>query len=412
MRMSQREPKRTAALTAQNLHTDEQRPIEARKQTEHKLDVWRRYTGRYLSIIAKANEKRPFFRGDHVFVVDLFAGAGRHLSAENPLREVPGTAALACFSARSVQRAHPQTQVHVRLSDFDEVWCRRLEKQVADYTSAAAFPEHVDVTINTADYVDRIDPVIAETCYAIGKNFCSLWMIDPFNLQLQMSSLQRLIATPSAELIINLDAGGTRREIIAVTDMYNNVSPGQRISMAHPLDRLFGNDSWRHAFDGASTFEGELIGIARTYADAFSSHFNYCNYYKLRSSDGQHRYLIHLASHPSAVDSFRKDYEASRKTGFAKGKALDWTDRTKMSASLMAAFQGVEMTLEELQSQSVVLLNKQQAKVIRDHACDEGFASFNTRSQTITWNHECDKQPELDLRTEDTSIEGAQLRLL
>jgi len=407
-----RHPRSNTASTAPDLHVDEQKPIEAHKQTEHKLDVWRRYTGRYLSIIARANEKNRFFRGDHVFVVDLFAGAGRHGSTENPLGEVPGTARLACHAARSVQRAHPRTTVHVRLSDSNEVWCRRLEKQVAEYADATAFPERVDVTVDTADFAARIAPIITETHYAPTKRFCSLWMIDPFNLQLPIGSLEPLINAPSVELIINLDAGGARREIKAVTDNTNRLTPEQRISMAAPLDRLFGNAPWRHAFDGAENFESELIGVARTYANAFAGSFDHCNYHKLRSSNGQHRYLIHLSNHPKAAEAFTKDYEASRKTGFAKGNSLGWTDRSKMSAALMEGFPEVEMSMEELQTQTVVLLNKQQAKVIREHACDEGFATFDQRTQKIKWNAKCAKALELNLFPADSTQPGTQTRLL
>lgn len=404
-----RRPKQSTDSTARDLHADEQRPIEARKQTEHKLDLWRRYTGRYLSIIAKAHEKNRFFRGDHIFLVDLFAGAGRHASTENPLREVPGTGPLACYAARSVQRSHPKTKVHVRLSDYDEVWRKRLEVQVSEYARASAFPDLVDVTVETADYAERIGPILAETRYAPGRNFYSLWLIDPFALQLPMSSLTPLLSAPGVEIIINLDAGNARREIIAVTDYTNKVTREQRISMAAPLDRLLGSDAWRHAFDGAENTERELNGIARTYAEAFEPFFEFRRPYKLRSSDAQHRYLIHLSNHPRAAEAFEKDYDASRKVGNAKGNSLGWTDRTKICAALMEAFPNVEMGMDELQAQTVVLLNRQQVKLIREFACDQDFATLDGRTQKIRWNKERKRAQELELYRVDTAKPGAQL---
>lgn len=377
-------------------HRDERKPVEPRKQTHHKLDVMRRYYQRYLSIIAKANEKKPGFRGDNVFLVDLFAGAGRHLSAENPLGEVPGTAALACHTAREVQNAHQGTKVHVRLSDLDQSVCHRLEAQVSDYVGATGL-DHVDVTISASDYEKRMAPIITETMYGSGRHFCSLWLIDPDGISIPLETLRPILETPNAELIINLDAGAARREIMAVTNPDNKLSSQLRVNMSVPLDQLFGGSHWRRVLSTASNLEQQLEAIAVLYQEAFSGFFKHRSHHKLRPSRGQHRYLIHLTNHPKGPEAFEKDYQASLKTGYAKGRALDWNDRGKISERLMLAFAGQEMSIDDIQAQATVPgLTRQQAKVIFNFACvRNAYATLNKDSRKLTWNRELSRTSDL-----------------
>src|ERR1700721_1909017 len=95
------------SLSIQPTHPDELRPVECRLQTQHKLELMRMYLGQCPSILAQSVRKGALSLR-HIFLVDLFAGAGLHLSADHPDGEVAGTALLASRSARRLARKYPE----------------------------------------------------------------------------------------------------------------------------------------------------------------------------------------------------------------------------------------------------------------------------------------------------------------
>ena len=120
-------------------HPDEMNAVESKAQTEHKLDVMRRYFGAFASIIAQSSKEH--IDNSHIWLIDLFAGAGVHRSADHPDGRVLGTALQACTAARNVQQRHTESQVHVRLVDLDSDYCDRLDAR------ARFAQEGVDVVV-------------------------------------------------------------------------------------------------------------------------------------------------------------------------------------------------------------------------------------------------------------------------
>lgn len=389
------------------LHVDEKRPVEARKQTEHKLDMMRRYDSQYLSILVNQDS----VRADHIFRVEMFAGAGRHLSVDHHLGEVPGTAVQACIAARMVQRDHPGTHVHVRLVDHDEIACRRLEAQISQFKHAEKYPDKVDVTVTASEYASQIEPILAETEYSPGKRYRSLWLFDPFGLNLPHASFGPLLTAREVEIIINLDAGGVHRQIKLIRNEDSKATPKMVQDCTECLNALFGCAVWETALNHASNYEGELESIARLYAETFPT-FRYRRSYKLRSSDGQMRFLIHLTHSERAANEFAKTYRDTQRIGIMQGRALKWNDRGNICAQLQSAFAGKAMTLRELETQTIWPLDKQQAKTIRNHARDQGYASYDERTQTIHWKTELLKTPTVRTPKEERSTTGAQMTLL
>ena len=395
------------------LHTDEQRIIELHKQTEHKVDLMRRYYGQYPSIIATAG-KRGTVNAEHIFLIDAFAGAGAHLTRQTNTSQVPGTAVQACIEARRVQREFPGTTMHVRLIDASAVACKRLTARVKEFIDSEAPPERVDVTVFRSECQSRIAPILAETEYESGQRYCSLWFFDPHGLEIPRPTFEPLLrSTRAIEILINLDVGAIYREI----GQYKSpkATPKMKSDCANCLTELFSHERWKSAAPGASNYAGELDVLARAYAASFSPKFRYRQAYKLRSGDSQERYMIHLTNSKTAAGAFARSYRESQKIGNLKGNALTWADRENIVTTLFDAFKGNAIGFDHLATQTLAPLLKAQARVILRHACDQGFATYDPTDGTITWNEECTKKPALALdqtkHRERTKDPGKQLKL-
>jgi three-Cys-motif partner protein len=403
---------RKSPYVAPRLHSDEQRIIELHKQTEHKVDLMRRYYGQYPSIIATAG-KRGNVNAEHIFLIDAFAGAGAHLTRQTNTSQVPGTAVQACIEARRVQREFPGTTMHVRLIDASAVACKRLSARVKEFTDPKALPERVDVTVVRSECQSRIAPILAETEYGSGQRYCSLWFFDPHGLEIPRSTFAALLrSTRAVEILINLDVGAIYREI----GQYESPKATSKMKndCENCLTDLFSHERWKSAA-GASNYAGELDVLARAYAASFSLKFRFGQAYKLRSGDGQERYMIHLTNSKTAASAFAKSYRESQKIGNLKGNALTWADRENIVSTLFYAFKGNTISLDHLATQTLAPLSKAQSRVIVRHACDQGFATYDPTDSTITWNEECTKKPALALdRTkhrEPIKDPGKQLKL-
>lgn len=377
---------RTSKPKSPKLHKDETKIVELQPQTEHKLDVMRRYFGQYAAIIAKAGVNKTVNAG-HIYLVDGFAGVGAHLSIKAKENETPGTGVLACIAAQSVQRTYPRSRIHVRLVDSDSETARRLDQRTAKYRVAVAHPEHVDVTVECAEFAERLAPILEETRHHDTKHYCSLWFLDPFDLKLPHSALAPLIEIKhGVEIIINLDVGGVVRCIKAAQSPRTNAASVR--ADLDCLNDLFGSEAaWQSALEGAGFFHEELEHVAMAYVATFPE-FQFQGYYPLRSDGKQYRSLVHLAHSPSAIAAFKRSYNDSREIGDLKGRKLTMTDRINAALTLFEAFKATQTTLDYLTKQPYLQLNRSQAKVIAQHAHDNGLATYDQASEVISWNAE------------------------
>lgn len=116
------------------------------RKRQHKLDMMCRAFGQYPSVLIGASTKYKKVVADYIYIVDRFAGAGLHLSANHPDGTVPGTALQACYRARKVQRKYPGSRVHVRLINLNEDFCTNLVDRTAKFRDGVGV-DHVDVRV-------------------------------------------------------------------------------------------------------------------------------------------------------------------------------------------------------------------------------------------------------------------------
>jgi three-Cys-motif partner protein len=373
-------------------HPDEINAIESRAQTEHKLDVMRRYYGQYPSIIAQSKSNK--FDNSHIWLIDVFAGAGLHASANHPEGAVYGTAMLACVYARGVQRQFPKSQIHVRLVDVEENYCAKLTERTHRFRHEENNP--VDVQVLCTDWADAI-PQIVQEIQTVSPNSLSLWFIDPYGpTVLTFERLQTLLKTHGAEIIINLDATGLNRMRGVVQSpkaIYNAQVRDQASLHRGQLDAIYWSSYWEEPGTHLKVRPGMTLEdqLAEAYLLSFKRFRGHA--YPLRSSDNQRRYLIHLSRSPYAEKTFRDTYEASLKVGLAKGKALTDTECGQHAKLLFDLYQGTEVSIEDLHEGQATALNRAQLRRVASYADAHQYGTF--AGDTITWNAEPPAIPEM-----------------
>ena len=364
-------------------HPDQHRIVEDHQQTEHKLELYRRYAQHWASILSRAHGRG--LDTSHLFLIDGFAGGGIHASRDHPDRTRPGTAILACHTARAIQRRF-QNEVHVRLVDRNPEYCRTLIHLTNRFRQGTGH-EVVDVEVICSEFTGAVQELFIET-EPTRRQFRSLWFLDPYGSSGfphdALSSLDRARGGP--EVIINFDTGGVRR--VCGDGNPVTIDPQHR---AH-LDELFGSRAWTRAFD--PTIGDAREALVHIYRERFSG-FRSGGCYQLRQSDGQLRHFVHLAKTPRAESAFKEDYDASFRTGLLAGRSLNEADRSVHARRLFEVFRGETLTLEEMYALRVQPLDRGQLMTVLRHAERDGFGHWDEAARIMRWERVRVEPPEL-----------------
>ena len=229
--------------SAPDLHVNETQFVELHLQTEHKLAFTNVLFPSFLSIIANAGRQGKV-DASRIYIFDLCAGAGGHLSRDSPFGQLPGTPIQACLAAQKVQKRHPECRVIVRAIDNNPTTAQRLFERVQPFQRESG-SRRVDVEVLSGNYADKVEPLLKLTEKTNGGRFRSLWLVDPFNLsQIPHAAFSPLLnAGAGVEVIINLALSELLR-LYSVINSSNTNAPTRRANTAI-LDALFGNDRWR-----------------------------------------------------------------------------------------------------------------------------------------------------------------------
>lgn len=363
---------------------DELRKVEDHHQTEHKLDVVRRLYGSYLNIVAGA-KTLPNRR--EAWLVETHAGAGLHRSREDPDGRRYGSALIACQEARYVQKRFPQFRVHVRAIDIKREWVIRLSERVEEYRHAHRPEEVVDVRVIPGDFAQHLQNLLNE---AQLVSALSLWFIDPYGFKDIPYAALRPMMMPriGPEVLINLDLSGIWRKIgdpdeLADVEEVLYHQPSQQTA----LTALYGGHHWRAALKKGLTYAKSLETLAETYKERFAS-FEYRSARRLRSSENQIRFLIHLAHREKGWENFNRCFEESLKSPLLTGRALDPSRRGHAAHQLFKAFRGRITTIDDLYETSVLSVDRGQLRVVLREAEERGFGKFDENARTMYWAEE------------------------
>jgi len=369
-------------------HPDQHRIVEDHQQTEHKLELYRRYAPHWGSILSSA--RRRGLNTSRLFLIDGFAGGGIHARRDHPDGIKAGTALHACHTAREIQRRF-QNEVHVRLVDHNSDYCRTLERLTERFRDATGH-DQVDVQVICADFADAVPRLFAET-EPRGRQFRSLWFIDPYGssgfARDSLAPLDHARAGP--EVIINFDTGGVRR-VCGAGDP-DAMDPQHR----QHLDELYGGRAWCDAFISGTTDPRDAL--VRIYHGLFSG-FHAGGYYQLRQTEGQLRHIVHLAKVDRAQSAFKEDYDASFRTGLLAGRSLNDAERSAHAKRLFEVFRGEALTLEDMHAVRAQPLDRNQLMTVLRHADRDGYGHWDDATRVMRWHAVRIEPPELLLEFE------------
>lgn len=361
-------------------HDDAHRYIELHRQTAHKLDFLRRYQPVFASITSSGYSK-------HIFLIDTHAGGGIHASIESVWAY--GSPVLACFAARDIQRRIRGAEVHVRAIEKDKRGARLLREAVERFRVADG-PDRVDVEVIEGDYAEHLTPLLREvTAY----HAASLWLVDPRGIDIPRHTLDPLMKHRwGLEVIINLDASGALRyaNLMKSHAGLDNVADLRSVlyeNAAHQsaIGGLFGTHTWRDSLIEGATWNENLHGFARGYADIFRPAFDFATPYRLRSSDNQIRYLIHLTRHKLGVQRFSEAFEASKHEGLFTLHHLDGQGLSAVAGQLFTFYKGTETTLDRLVEEHGDRYRQHELRNILATAERDLYGTWDEDAATFTW---------------------------
>lgn len=371
-----------AVVPTASTHRDALRPLELHRQTYHKLEVNRRYDPVFAGITART---KGTGQGSHVFLIDTHGGGGEHASIERGWAW--GTPIMACFAARQIQRTVEGATVHVRAVDSDPAAALGLRQRVQRFLQAEG-ADHVDVEIIQGRYEDSLDDLLHEV---EDYRASSRWLVDPYGIDIPRECLAPLLRKRwGLEVIINLDASGALRvahatrfaaDLDTKADL-DDVLFGDR---QPALNALMGGRGWSGALDRNRSWNFNLQALAEYYAATFQRAFQFAAPYRLRSSDNQCRFLVHLTRHPLGVKKFDEAFRMASRDGLFVGSSPDGADRSVSARYLWERYKDTSTTFDNLAEEYEGRWDRRQLRSICDAADEDLYASFDPVSGIIRW---------------------------
>jgi three-Cys-motif partner protein len=369
----------------------EEKAIEERLQTRHKLELMERYWGAWCTILARTRGKYPFCP-TRLWLVDTHAGSGQHISATDPDGKIEGTPTLAALAALETQRSFPGVEVRVRATDIDKEVAEHLNAALDPYRGAP--PTGIDAKVGNVDWV-KAAPWVAKEIAAEDHphggrpglysrhDHRSLWFIDPYGPE----SIENAVIEafpPGAEVIINLDLMGLLR---LAGRAHNGETPIREL-----LARVFGGDAW----DAPSRLKHPHQTLADALANSFSR-WRFRRAYLLRASGSQDRAMVHLTNSLTAVDVFADKVEVAFKAGtLIAGTTLTAIERDKAAAELFGRFRGVTLTTRQM-APAVTRYSLGQLRPICHTAAQNRYGRWDAATGTMEWFAEREAAPNLRL---------------
>lgn len=199
----------------------------------------------------------------------------------------------------------------------------------------------MEVTILPKNYADIVEDLRRKSLGAF-----TLWLFDPYGLDsIPFYLVRSVLSDRRTEVIVNLDAGDALRVIDAGVKRLGSPNLGQVKSPT--MDCLFGGDSWRDLPATLATTALREHWLADKYAALFPGSMQ-SQALPLESSTGYTRFLVQVASHPTASERFRASYDTVQQLWKAPGKARKVDEMARMIAHELAGQRVTPALIESL----------------------------------------------------------------
>ncbi len=266
---------------------------EILEHSKIKLELYRLYLERYLSVLIAAKRKK-------INVVDIFAGSGISKNNEK------GSAVIAAEAIHSVLSSNASSSIKIKLilNDLERANCDKLEKHMQDYKSFAS------VECSSAD-----DFIQGRSQSQEHK----LFFIDPHGYtQLREENLKKLLSANKSDSLIFIPLANIFRFLTPNEDSHREeqddncqlglgVGEGGRKVGANayykPIKKFLAilkiGEQQAQACNGVEEFADEVISGLRSISGA---RFVYCK--MLDNKRGNQYGLFFISNHPLGADKF------------------------------------------------------------------------------------------------------------
>jgi three-Cys-motif partner protein len=300
-----------------------------------------------------------------------------------------------------VQKHFTHFRCHVRAIEKRPEWVFRLSPRIQVFTHGDQAWKVVDAKVIPGDFADHVLGLLGK---AQNTRALSLWFVDPFGfVDIPYRALEPLTRPMfGPELIINLDLSGIWRKV-GPPDQVASVGDVlfAHVDQQKALTALFGSrQRWENALIEGGTYAQNLHSLASAYCDVFTE-FQFRSPYRLRSSDGQVRYLIHFTHSDLGQQTFARLFNDSLKRDLFAGRSLDNPARAQAAYSLHQTYRGAVTTVDQIYEERVGNFDRAQLAVVLREAEARGYGSFDEAKKTMAWVLEREESRQLPLLRED-----------
>jgi three-Cys-motif partner protein len=220
-------------------------PWPANPHTLAKIELVRRYVGKWVAIVGRSIKKR------HMLVIDGFAGPGIYEGGEHGS---PMAAIQAASKSMAIAKNAKEWQagdIYFELVELNKHMFESLHQQ----TESLTIPGDIHVNLRHGPFEAKFSDIKLANSWAFTHDHPLFAFIDPFGAKgVPFKLVRDILSSGASELLLNLDADG-----IARIESYR--SEGN----VRLLNELFGDTLWVEEIDENGPFADRCRSILQAY---------------------------------------------------------------------------------------------------------------------------------------------------
>lgn len=294
---------------------------EAKVRSQHKLDLY----GKYLKPLTYKWGRLvgPGHPGDHIWIVDGFAGAGRY-QPDDGGRVQDGSPLIAARFARQIEFDRGYPLVRCVNVERDRDCFIELQRNLAAWQ---------ELVVNLpGEFCEHLDDVLA----AIGED-PALIFLDPFGVNgIEMEIIEKILERAGkTELLIHFSDKTFLRMAGHLDDNDKRLSVGRKVAEAKlaRLDAVIGTPLWRRLWsNGDGDTDAAIDAIVELYLSELRTRIGYAHQIKMRDhhADRAAYRLVFCTNSPHGVELMSDiacRYETELKETADAGAMTLWGDQ-------------------------------------------------------------------------------------
>lgn len=270
---------------------------EAEPHTIAKITILEAYLFAWFQIMGRT------MAGRDIVYIDGFAGPGEYTNYQKGSPVAALNAAKS--SLESVGRQWNAGNIHCAFIEADEARFNYLQGIVG----VLEIHSSIKVHLLPKTFTDGLEQLKADFPLAFTEH-CPLFVfIDPFGATgAPLSVIADILGSPRSEVLINFDADGIARILLAAEGAKSDVL----------LNDIFGSDEWKNAITDVRDFSARCRHLLQIYKQTLKRlpKIRYAFAFEMRSKTGSLNYFLVFASqHPLGLEKMKEAMKKVDQTG-------------------------------------------------------------------------------------------------